>query len=664
MVRTLLAGDRKRACLVVIAGTVVAVLLARAAGPVVADEAAAPVYSAEDLGTYFHRWLLCGPLPLGQDLPRVDYKHGRQCAGFHEDLLASAGGEGAADPRAGDEVSCGGKTHQWFLHEADTDLIPLDEIFTPNDFVVGYAFCKIRARKAGRAVLAVGSNDGVKIWLNGRHVHTYHPANGRWLQRDDDYVPVELHEGLNRLLIKVDEGSGDFGFVVRLLDYEKTVASIRGNLADHTRLSVVPEADVAHVYFGQPYAVSLLNPAARVTVELVDQKGKRLAVRSARPGYQIDFPLADVDQGPITFRAAFPVSAQETLSAERSHFHGKLPRHPNVKRIKNLAMLDEAGKAWLPIGMYGVPRSAYAKVKEAGVNFVMAGAADLDAARQAGLKVAVGLHGSGAGWIDHIKQTVAAVGSHPAVLCWMMFDEPAYNRASLLQIYAAYKTLYQLDPIHPSYLVITTSSVYGTFGRCCDVLAIDTYPVSRGDYTAVPRSIERAYELSDGDQPVWHCGQLFAWPRDRPPTAAEHRYMTYASLIAGAKAFLWYGYQHRNWTLPDDDPELWNAHVRLIAELTDLAPVIVAPGRGEQVEAVAGGNAIRAVIKAGGERRFLLAANDSRSETVQCTLRLPPEVQSEVAVYGEDRTVTASGGRLQDTFRPLEVHVYRLNGYN
>jgi hypothetical protein len=625
-----------------------------------ADGATAPVYDSGDLGTYFREWLLCGPMPLGEGLELTDYKHGRQCAAFYTDLLASAGGEAEIEPREGDEVAWGGRTYEWFRHASKGDLIALDEIFTPNELVVGYGFCQIRAAEAGRIILSIGSNDGVQVWLNGQKIHMHHPELGRWLQPDDDTVPIQLRAGLNNLLVKVEEGSGDYGFVVRLLDYEQTLAAVRKSLDQHKRLSVVTEEGSAHVYFGEPYAISVLNPNARVTVELFDQARKRLAVQSASPGHRVTFPLADVADGPLTFRATFPVSKEETLESERGHFKGKLPRHPNVRNIKDLAMLDDSGKPYLPIGMYGVPPSAYPQVKQAGVNFVFGSPANLDAAQAAGLKVGIGLHGSGPEWIDHARKTVLASKSHPAVLFWMMFDEPGYNKADLLQIHALYNALYQVDKIHPAYLVITTPTVYETFGRCCDLLAVDTYPISRGDYASVPRSIERAYAAADGDQPVWHCGQLFAWPRDRPPTAHEHRYMTFSSLIAGAKAFLWYSYSHSGWILPKDDPELWQAHVSLLRQLTDLAAVIIAPGRGEHVDAAGGDGAIRAVIKSDGKRTFLFAASDARTETVRCTLALPSDHAAAISVYDEKRTLAPANGKLTDTFQPLDVHIYQL----
>ena len=56
---------------------------------------------------------------------------------------------------------------------------------------------------------------GLKVWLNGRKIDSHHPQMGRWLQPDDDTVPIELRAGLNDLLVKIEDGSGDYGFVVQ-----------------------------------------------------------------------------------------------------------------------------------------------------------------------------------------------------------------------------------------------------------------------------------------------------------------------------------------------------------------------------------------------------------------------------------------------------------------
>ena len=105
---------------------------------------------------------------------------------------------------------------------------------------------------------------------------------------------------------------------------------------------------------------------------------------------------------------------------------------------------------------------------------------------------------------------------------------------------------------------------------------------------------------------------------------------------------------------------VWKAHVALLRQLTDLASVIVAPGRGEKVHIADGCGAIRAVIKSDGKQTFLFAASDARKETLRCTFVLPSGNNAAIGVYGEKRTVAAINGKLTDVFRPLDVHVYQL----
>jgi len=60
------------------------------------------------------------------------------------------------------------------------------------------------------ARLEIGSDDGVKVWLNGKVVHA---ANvNRALTVAEDKVNIALSAGWNEVLLKVMQGSGDWGF--------------------------------------------------------------------------------------------------------------------------------------------------------------------------------------------------------------------------------------------------------------------------------------------------------------------------------------------------------------------------------------------------------------------------------------------------------------------
>ena len=81
-----------------------------------------------------------------------------------------------------------------------------------ND-VSSYALTTLVAEEAMEGVkMAVGSDDSIKVWLNGEVVHTKaeNRGRGRW----QDEFSVNLNEGDNLLLVKVSERGGGWGMHV------------------------------------------------------------------------------------------------------------------------------------------------------------------------------------------------------------------------------------------------------------------------------------------------------------------------------------------------------------------------------------------------------------------------------------------------------------------
>ncbi|HMQ16576.1 MAG TPA: hypothetical protein PKC49_11435, partial [Phycisphaerae bacterium] len=79
-----------------------------------------------------------------------------------------------------------------------------------------YAGAIVWSSRAQAARLQVGSDDGVRVWLNGALVHS-HPSV-RALRVDEDLVNVQLESGWNTLLLKVAQGSGGWGFICGIRD--------------------------------------------------------------------------------------------------------------------------------------------------------------------------------------------------------------------------------------------------------------------------------------------------------------------------------------------------------------------------------------------------------------------------------------------------------------
>jgi HEAT repeat protein len=80
---------------------------------------------------------------------------------------------------------------------------------------VAYARTWVHTDQDQVATLEVGTDDAVKVWLNGKLVHTNNTT--RALQPGADKVPMTLNFGWNSLLLKMSHGNQGWAFCARLL---------------------------------------------------------------------------------------------------------------------------------------------------------------------------------------------------------------------------------------------------------------------------------------------------------------------------------------------------------------------------------------------------------------------------------------------------------------
>jgi putative heme-binding domain-containing protein len=95
-----------------------------------------------------------------------------------------------------------------------TGFVDLREVFDGFDEVTAFAFARVRSSSARRAKLLVGSDDMVRVWLNGVRVHAFDGYRA-WTE-DEDTVEVDLRAGENALLVQVSNGGGGWSFDVKL----------------------------------------------------------------------------------------------------------------------------------------------------------------------------------------------------------------------------------------------------------------------------------------------------------------------------------------------------------------------------------------------------------------------------------------------------------------
>ncbi|MBN1893192.1 ADP-ribosylglycohydrolase family protein [bacterium] len=84
-------------------------------------------------------------------------------------------------------------------------VLELGKLFRAEN-CAAYVRTKIWSEKACKAVLEIGSDDGVKVWFNGRQVHANNVL--RAMTPGEDKADVDLKKGWNICMMKITQGSG------------------------------------------------------------------------------------------------------------------------------------------------------------------------------------------------------------------------------------------------------------------------------------------------------------------------------------------------------------------------------------------------------------------------------------------------------------------------
>jgi hypothetical protein len=111
----------------------------------------------------------------------------------------------------------GGATVGWRTIKAEVSgYVRLDDRIKPDEKAIVYAAAWVLSPDDRTATLLLGSDDGVRVWINGALVHT-NPSY-RAAEPDLDRMTVGLKKGWNRVLLKVLQGAGGWGYYVRFSD--------------------------------------------------------------------------------------------------------------------------------------------------------------------------------------------------------------------------------------------------------------------------------------------------------------------------------------------------------------------------------------------------------------------------------------------------------------
>jgi tetratricopeptide (TPR) repeat protein len=98
--------------------------------------------------------------------------------------------------------------------------VDLVKLFEPNQWAIAYAYTVVNSPEEKEVELRIGSDDDIKVWLNGEEVLSRNVARAAVL--DQDVVKVRLKAGENHILLKVCNRFGEWAFYFRIREILET----------------------------------------------------------------------------------------------------------------------------------------------------------------------------------------------------------------------------------------------------------------------------------------------------------------------------------------------------------------------------------------------------------------------------------------------------------
>jgi hypothetical protein len=397
---------------------------------------------------------------------------------------------------------------------------------------------------------------------------------------------------------------------------------------------------------------------------------------------------------------------------------------PNKVVINSDLVLEINGRKTFVIGFTLPPppdskapngRPAYEEIREGGGNFFRTGPMGAeskwddawiaseqqyqDAAARYGmycapwLKELSGVKQGDAEKEKRLREVIEKFKDHPALGVWKGEDEPEWGKRPIPPMVNAAKIIHETDPNHPIWIVQAPRGTVETmkaYDATYDITGVDIYPISYPPGKHVPAHpnkeismvgdyAQTMMQVSGGKKPVWltlqvaFSGTTRAGTVLRMPTFPELRYMTYQSIVTGARGLIYFG-PHLPAAQSDRDKKLgwnwtfWQKVLRpVLEEIGDKSPLnaaLVAPNSKLKLNVQgipAGvGKELEYIVRETPDAIFLIATK-RQGETLQATFSgLPKNVTSADVLFEEPRKVEIKDGQLADWFAPFDVHVYRI----
>ncbi len=260
------------------------------------------------------------------------------------------------------------------------------------------------------------------------------------------------------------------------------------------------------------------------------------------------------------------------------------------------------------------------------------------------------------------KEQVALANQYKNILMWYGSDEPAGETLNFIK--RARINTAQLDPNRPVSAAVNSPDLYKAALGGFDFVMMDPYLIRNAPLAGISDCIKKGLDAGNGLKPVWLVPQAFTCDSGwEEPTPEEIKCQAYIGLVNGATGLIWYAFwTPENWGDSPigrgywvlSDTKLWDAFKSLNAEVSKLAPIVLT-GKNLGPVKCSSPDVQTCLWKYKG-KSYLMAVNTLYTP-VNCTIQ---GYGKQAEVMFENIKVVTKKGILNESFKPLEVHVYNF----
>ncbi len=268
-----------------------------------------------------------------------------------------------------------------------------------------------------------------------------------------------------------------------------------------------------------------------------------------------------------------------------------------------------------------------------------------------------------------IEKKVKTFAGHPALMAWYINDELPLDLLPRLSAHRQW--LEELDPNHPTWVVLYQVDHVRRYLETFDVIGTDPYPIPTRPPSMAGEWTRKTFRAVGCGRPVWQVPQVFNWAcykkgaaadkRHRPPTLDEMRSMAWQCITEGAKGLVFYSWFdiRRDKAYPFDAH--WPKVKTMAAEIKDMIPVLLSVQSIPTIRVPDVPAWLHWMIRQVGDKTYVIAVNDGGEPgTARFTL---PGRPTTIAVNGQPEPVAVDDeNHVVAQFRPLEVRIYEIGG--